>query len=45
MSAGFPGVDEDDIRLACEIDRFDFAVRAHSENGHIQLRAVRAGNG
>jgi 2-phosphosulfolactate phosphatase len=40
MTAGFLGVDEQDVRLACEIDRFDFAMSALSGNGQIQLRPV-----
>lgn len=39
VAAGLPGVDEDDVRLACEIDRFDFAIRATHQQGQILVRA------
>lgn len=37
IAAAHPGVHPDDIWLACEIDRFDFAVVATDHDGSIQV--------
>ncbi|KYH45157.1 2-phosphosulfolactate phosphatase [Branchiibius sp. NY16-3462-2] len=43
VTAGLPGVDAEDIELACEVDRFDFTLRAIDQNGLIQVQPVAAG--
>jgi 2-phosphosulfolactate phosphatase len=37
-AAGLAGVDEDDIHLACQIDRFDFALAAIDRNGNFEIQ-------
>lgn len=41
VAAGYPGVDATDVAMACEIDRFDFALRADHGDGRIEVRPVR----
>jgi hypothetical protein len=42
VAAGYPGVDEADLAMSCEIDRFDFALRAVCSDGRIELHPIRA---
>ena len=37
IASGFAGVDEADIHLACDIDRFDFALAVSHREGHLEL--------
>jgi 2-phosphosulfolactate phosphatase len=41
LAARFPGVDEDDLLLACEIDRFDFALVATQKDGLVEVRQAK----
>ena len=41
LAAGYPGVDEADLAMACEIDRFDFALRAQVLDGRTEVHPLR----
>ncbi len=38
VAAGFAGVDDDDIHLAGQIDRFEFALTATDQTGDVEVR-------
>lgn len=40
LAAGYAGVDEADVAMACEIDRFDFALAAAWRDGRIEVDSL-----